>query len=267
MPCHGAAGAGRDRLTLTDATWFYLAAIPAVILVGLAKGGFAGVGTLATPIVALVVSPVQAAAILLPILILQDAVGVWAFRHAWNRRVLLSMLPAAAVGILLGYLYTAYVSQAAVALVVGLVAILFGGRQLALMRGGAIHRRPPSAVLAAVAGTTSGFVSQLSHAGAPPFQMYVLPLGLPRNEFVGTSAIFFAAVNWMKVPAFLALHQFTTESVHASLVLMPLAFASTWAGVWLVKRVPVERFYRIIYGLMILVGARLLWTGMAGIAA
>jgi uncharacterized protein len=264
---HRAAGAGRGLLTLVDAGWFYAAAIPAVILVGLAKGGFAGVGTLATPIVALVVPPVEAAAILLPILILQDAVGVWALRREWNRRVLVSMLPPAAVGIGLGYLYTAYVSAAAVALVVGAVSILFGGRQLVLMQGGTLHRRPPSALLATIAGTSSGFVSQLSHAGAPPFQMYVLPLGLPRNEFVGTSAIFFAVVNWMKVPAFLALHQFTPQSVRASLMLMPLAFASTYAGVWLVKRVPVQRFYRIIYWLMIAVGARLLWSGMSGLHA
>lgn len=267
MPGYGVAGAGQSRLTLADAGWFYAAAIPAVILVGLAKGGFAGVGTLATPIFALVLPPVEAAAILLPILILQDAVGVWAFRREWNRRVLVSMLPPAAAGIGLGYLYTAYVSPAAVALVVGVVSILFGGRQLVRLQGGTIHRRPPSVLLATVAGTTAGFVSQLSHAGAPPFQMYVLPLGLPRNEFVGTSAIFFAIVNWMKVPAFLALHQFTPQTVRAALTLMPLAFAATWAGVWLVKRVPVERFYRIIYWLMIAVGARLLWSGIAGLGA
>jgi uncharacterized membrane protein YfcA len=112
----------------------------------------------------------------------------------------------------------------------------------------------------------SGFTSQISHAGAPPFQMYVLPLGLSRNSFVGTNAIFFAAVNWLKVPAFVSLGQFTHETLATSLVLMPLAFASTWAGVWLVRRVPADRFFRIIYALMILIGIKLVWSGVVPLA-
>ena len=91
-----------------------------------------------------------------------------------------------------------------------------------------------------------------------------MPQRLPRDVFIGTSLIFFAIVNWVKVPPFIALGLFSRETLLTSFVLFPLAIASTWAGVLLVRRVPAEAFYRIIYGLMILVGAKLMWDGMAG---
>ncbi len=97
--------------------------------------------------------------------------------------------------------------------------------------------------------------------------MYVLPKRLARDTFVGTSALFFAAVNWMKVPAYLALGQFTRQSLTTSAALLPLAIASTWAGVWVVRRVPAEQFYRVIYALLIVVGAKLVWDGAAGLLA
>lgn len=238
------------------------AAVVAVFLVGLAKGGFSGVGTLATPVLSLVMSPVQAAAILLPILILQDVVSVWVFRHAWNRGVLILMLPSAVVGILVGYALASRVSPDAVGLVVGAISIAFAVRQFLVMRAGSSTSPPTSVWWAPVAGVAAGFTSQVAHAGAPPFQMYVLPLRLSRDVFVGTSAIFFAIVNWMKVPAYLALGQFNRAGMTVSLMLMPVALLSTWAGIWLVRRVPTERFYRLIYVLMILVGLRLVWGGL-----
>ena len=250
-----------ERMSALIAPALAAAAIPAVVLVGLAKGGFAGVGTLATPLLALVVSPVEAAAILLPILIVQDVVSVWVFRHDWDRGVLVATLPGAVVGIAVGYLFAARVTPAAVGLAVGLISILFALRQLT-RHSSQRTARPPSAWRASLSGIGAGFTSQVAHAGAPPFQMYVIPLQLPRDVFVGTSAIFFATLNWLKVPAYLALGQFTVASLRTSAVLMPLAIVSTWLGVWLVRRVPAGAFYKIIYSLMILVGGRLIWSGV-----
>src|SRR3954464_13339664 len=98
---------------------FYAVAIPAVILLGLAKGGFSGIGVLSVPLMALAVSPVQAASITLPILIVQDAVSVWVFRRAWDGRHLAILIPSSLVGIVLGYVLAAHVSSAAVELAVG----------------------------------------------------------------------------------------------------------------------------------------------------
>lgn len=243
---------------------FYLLAIPAVILMGLAKGGFAGVGALAMPMLALVISPVQAAAILLPILIVQDVVGVWAFRRDWDRAILVLMIPSAAVGIALGYLLAAQVSATAVLAVLGAISIVFAIHRLWTSRGGRLQTpRNASPVLGAALGVAAGFTSQIAHAGQPPFQMWVLPKRLPAPVLVGTTAIFFAVINWLKVPAYLALGQFTRENLTTAVVLAPVAIASTLAGVWLVRRVQAERFYTIIYVLMILVGVQLLWKALA----
>lgn len=239
---------------------FYLLAVPAVILMGLAKGGFAGVGAMAMPLLALAISPVQAAAILLPVLIVQDAVGVWAFRRDWDRAILVLMIPCATIGIVLGYLLAAEVSPTAVLAALGAISIVFAAYRLWTSRRGRVPApRTASPLLGAALGVTAGFTSQVAHAGQPPFQMWVLPKGLPPATLVGTTAIFFAVINWLKVPAYIALGQFTRENLMAAAILMPVAIAATLAGVWLVRRVNAERFYTFIYLLMIVVGLQLLW--------
>lgn len=243
---------------------FYALAIPAVVLMGLAKGGFSGVGAVAMPLLALAISPVQAAAILLPILIVQDVVGVWAFRKTWDRRTLLVMLPGAALGILAGYLLAAQVSSVTILAVLGAISILFAAYRLWLSRASATptaRNLPPAAdtALGFGLGAASGFTSQIAHAGQPPFQMWVLPKALPPASLVGTTAIYFATINWIKVPAYWALGQFTAQNLMTAAALLPVAIASTFAGVWLVRRIDPGRFYTLIYVLMILVGGQLIW--------
>lgn len=248
---------------MLDDPLFYAFAIPAVIILGLAKGGFAGLGILAVPLMALSTSPVQAASITLPILIVQDVVSVWAFRHSWDRRILLLMVPSAAAGIAAGYALAAFVSAAAVELAVGLVSVAFA--VLRLVARGEQPAAGHSPVAGAFWGAVAGFTSQIAHAGGPPFQIYVLPKHLARDTFIGTSALFFAIVNWMKVPAYAALGQFTRENLLTAGALMPVAIGSTVAGVWLARRISVDRFYTMIYALLLVVGAKLVWDGAAGL--
>jgi len=246
---------------------FYAAAIPAVTLMGLAKGGFSGLGLLSLPLMALVVSPVQAAAITLPILIVQDVVSVWAYRHTWDRRNILILIPGALAGILAGYLLAAKVSDAAVTLAVGVISVAFSIRRLVLERGG----RAPEATQADIPrglfwGWVTGFTSMIAHAGGPPFQIYVMPQKLPRDVFVGTGAVFFALNNWIKVPPYVALGQFTWENLATAAALFPVAIASTWAGVLLVRRVSGQSFYTLVYLLLILVGGKLIYDGASAFA-
>ena len=170
---------------MLDSPLFYAVAIPAVILLGLAKGGFAGVGAIAMPLLALVISPVQAAAIVLPVLIVQDVVGVSAFRRNLDRDVLKLLIPWAAVGIVAGYLLAAKVSATAVLGTLGAISILFAAYRLWIARGGRVPTpsNPPTA-LGAVLGIAAGFTSQVAHAGQPPFQMWVLPQRLPPETIV-----------------------------------------------------------------------------------
>ena len=241
---------------------FYAAAIPAVILLGLAKGGFSGLGALSLPLMALVVSPVQAAAITLPILIVQDIVSVWAYRHTWDRRNVVILLAGAISGIVTGYLLAAQVSDAAVKLAVGLISVAFAIRRMVVER----RKTPPKPAPADVPrgifwGWVTGFTSMVAHAGGPPFQIYVMPQRLPRDIFVGTGAVLFALVNWIKVPPYLALGQFTFENMATAGALFPVAIASTWAGVLLVRRVSGQSFYTVVYVLLILVGIKLVYDG------
>lgn len=249
------------RLAELHIGWlFYAVAVPAVVLLGLSKGGFAGIGAVAMPMLSLVISPVQAAAIVLPILIVQDVVGVWAFRKSWDGFVLAWMIPGAVVGIALGYLFAASVSVTAITVAVGLVSLIYGGWQLFRSWLGhmPVERRLPGPVGAAL-GVASGFTSQIAHAGQPPFQLWVLPMRLPRDVLIGTTAIYFASLNWVKVPAYWALGQFSAANLLASATLVPVAIASTFAGVWLVKRIDADRFYSAIHALMVLLGLLLLW--------
>lgn len=239
--------------------FYYACAVLAVVLSGLAKGGFSGVGALSTPILALAIDPVSAAAILLPILIVQDVVSVWAFRHSWDGRVLAIMIPGMAIGVALGYVFAAQVSESAVLGVLGGISVLFGLQRLWIERGGAIALPSNSpAWVGVLFGVASGFTSQIAHAGSPPFQMWVLPRRLPRDTLVGTTAISFAVMNWLKVPAYAALGQFTRPNLTATALLVPIALISTLAGVRLVRRVDPARFYTLIYALMVLLGLKLM---------
>lgn len=242
---------------------FYLFAVPAVILIGLSKGGFAGLGALGTPLIALGAGPVRGAAILLPILILQDLVAVAAFRKSWSGSVLAVMLPGATVGIVLGYLLAALISTDAVMLALGLISILFAGYRLWIERGGRLVAPADSPRwVGSLFGVATGFTSQIAHAGGPPFQMWVMPQRLDRDTFVGTTAIFFAIVNWLKVPAYVALGQFTRANALASAALLPVAIAGSLAGVYLVRKVELERFYVVVYVLMVIAGVKLVLDGL-----
>ncbi|WP_336974038.1 sulfite exporter TauE/SafE family protein [Sphingobium aromaticiconvertens] len=238
---------------------FILCATIAVVISGLAKGGFSGLGALAMPVMALAIDPLRGAAILLPILIVQDVVSVWAFRRTWDGTVLAVMLPGMAVGVVIAYFFAARVPETTVLGVLGFISVLFGLQRLWMERGGKIPVASSSPLwVGTLFGVASGFTSQIAHAGSPPFQMWVLPRRLPRDMLVGTTAIAFATMNWMKVPAYAALGQFTPANLTITALLVPVALVSTLAGVALVRRIDPARFYTLIYVLMVLLGLKLI---------
>ena len=246
--------------------WFLVAAVVSVTLVGLAKGGFAGLGALGTPVMALAISPVAAAGILLPILIVQDVVSVWSFRHSWDRWIVAWMLPGAFLGVALGWGFAEVLPVSAVLTALGAITLVFGVWRLWVERGGRVVAASNSpGWVGSLFGVAMGFTSQVAHAGAPPFQIWVGPRRLPHLEYVGTSAVTFAVLNWVKVPAYLALGEFTPENLTASAMLVPVAIASTLGGVWLVRRIDPARFYGLMYVLMVLLGGKLLWDGTAAL--
>lgn len=235
----------------------------AVIILGLAKGGFSGLGALATPLLALALPPAVAAALLLPILLVQDVVSIWAFRKTWDRWVVGWMLPGAALGVGLGWFYAAQVDEAQLLLALGLITLGFGLYRLWIERGGRIVAASNSpGWVGSLFGVATGVTSQIAHAGGPPFQMWVTPRRLPHETFVGTSSILFAAINWMKVPSYIALGTLGRETLIAAALLMPLAIGSTLVAVRIIRRIDPTRFYTIVYVLMVLLGGKLVWDGL-----
>ncbi len=239
---------------------FYLAAIPAVTFLGISKGGFSGVGMMATPLLALVLPPLQAAAILLPILLLQDVISVWVYRHHWDARNLKVMLPGAAIGVGAAWALAAHVSDAHVRLAVGAIALGFVvSHWLERSPGEPV---PPTAQRGLFWGGISGFTSTLCQAGGPPFQVHVMPQRLKKLTFVGTMTIFFAAINLMKVLPYFALGQFSTTGLATSMALVPLAVATNFVGIWLVRVTPTALFYRLTYVLVFAISLALIYSGL-----
>jgi uncharacterized protein len=238
---------------------FYIVAAIAIILVGLAKGGFSGMGAASMPLLVLVMDPIKAAAMLLPVLMLQDVVGVWSFRKSFNRQVLLTMVPGAAIGIFLGWLLAAFVDVGWVKAMVGLIALVFGLQRLAAIAGRELRlSRPLPEWVGSLWGLVAGFTSHIAHAGGPPFQVWTLGRGMSPTIYAGTAAIFFAIINAMKVPAYWSLGQFTTQTMTLAAVFAPVAILSTVAGVRLVRRISYERFQLLVSLMMVLVGGELL---------
>jgi uncharacterized membrane protein YfcA len=242
---------------------FYMLAVPAVIALGLSKGGFAGVGLLATPLTALYLPPLEAAALILPILITQDAISVWWYRKDWDRWNLKVLLPGALVGMALAWIFAAWVSDAALRITVGVIGISFVVYSVFTHIPVEGHRK--TALSGAFWGGVSGFTSFLSQAGGPPYQVHVLPQRLPKLTLVGTTTIFFAIVNALKIGPYFALGQFSTINFATSLILLPVAVAANALGIFLVRVTPVETFYRIAYALVFCVSAMLLWHGVTGL--
>jgi uncharacterized protein len=238
---------------------FYIVISIAVILVGLAKGGFSGMGAASMPLLVLVMDPISAAAMLLPVLMLQDVVGVWSFRKTYDRSILLYMVPGAAFGIFIGWLLAALVDVDWVKALVGLISLVFGLQRLAAMAGYAYRStRPLPEWVGTLWGVVGGFTSHIAHAGGPPFQVWTLGRGMSPTVYAGTAAIFFAIINAMKVPAYWSLGQFTQGTITLAAVFAPVAILSTMVGVWLVRRISYERFQLLVSLLMVFVGGELL---------
>jgi uncharacterized membrane protein YfcA len=245
---------------ITD-TAFYAFALPAVLLMGLGKSGFlAGFGSFATPLLALAVPVPQAAAIMLPLLLVMDATGLQQLWRERDRTLLALLLPAGLLGILVGWALFGLLSARSVAAVVGALTLAFVAQRLLMppRRDGVPASRVAGRVLAAV----SGFTSFVAHAGGPPIQAYVLPLKLEPLRAAATMAVFFAAINLSKWIPYALLGLLDARNLLTSLVLMPLAPLGVWLGIWAVKRVDTRWFYGLAYAGMAATGAKLLWDGL-----
>lgn len=249
---------------MTPELLFYLAALPAAFLVGLSKGGLPMVGMLGVPVLALVVSPVAAAGLLLPIFVVSDWFGLWAYRREFSRRNLAILVPGSIAGIAIGWATASWIPEAAVTLLVGVIGLAFAVDRWR-RRGAKTPARAADVPRGLFWGAITGFTSFVSHSGAPPFQMYVLPQHLPKMVFAGTSTILFAIVNAVKLIPYWHLGQLSLGNLEKVLVLMPPAIAATFIGVRLTRWIPEALFFRLVLSALAVVSVKLVWDGLRGL--
>lgn len=249
-------------MTLITDPLFYAFAVPAVVALGLSKGGFTGIGMISTPLLALMLPPLQAAAILLPIILLQDVLSMWIYRRDWDPWNLKVMLPGAVIGVGAAWLLAAHVSDAVIRLVVGVIALGFAANAWWFRHIKPEDMPKPRAAIGTICGAGAAFTSTLIQIGAPPYYVFVLPQRLPKMLYVGTTCWFFALVNMMKVAPYTWLGQFTAENLTTSAVLFPLAIAANMLGVWLIRVTPDAIFYKITNVLVFVIGVELTRHGL-----
>ncbi|HTM78511.1 MAG TPA: sulfite exporter TauE/SafE family protein [Devosia sp.] len=249
---------------MTD-PYFITIAVIAVLLVGLSKSGLlAGLGVVGVPLLTLIMPAREAAAILLPVLIAMDVIAVYAYRKDFSWHILKIMLPGAAIGTLVGWVLWAFVSDAVVLLLVGVITLLFVLDALLPLRK-RLEGLPPSTPWGTFWGGLSGFTSFVSHTGGPPFQIYVLPQRLSPALYSGTMAMFFAAVNAAKLVPYYFLGQLSVENLELAAMLVPVGLFGVVAGIFLVRRISAKHFYTIAYGLVFLLSLKLIWDGFRGV--
>lgn len=242
---------------------FIAAAATAVLVAGISKGGLGGgLGTLSVPLMALVISPVQAAAIMLPILCAMDLFAVRSYWRKWDLDSVKRLIPGAAFGIAIGTLTFRYLDPDSIRLLVGLTTLGFVAQRF-LTRSPTQTPTKPGSVVTGAWGTVAGFTSFV--AGGAPAQMVLLPQQLHKTTFVGTMALFFAFVNYAKLGPYAWLGQLDLQNITTSLLLSPLVPLGVWLGVKLHTRTNQVLFYRVIYVALFFTGAKLTHDGVAGL--
>lgn len=247
---------------LVSNPWFYAAAGVAVVLSGISKGGLGAAGGLMVPIMSLTISPVQAAAIALPILLTMDVVGVYAYRNDWDRRQTAILLPAGILGLALGWITFRYLND-------NWIRVLVGGISCSFVTYSVLRRPPaaaaPNLLKGYVCGATAGFTTFVAHAGGPPFAIYLLPLRLATAVYVGTTVVYFTVMNALKVVPYAQLGLFDARTLWTAAVMLPVAVGGMLLGLWLRRRLSPKWFYRVAYTLLFATGAKLLFDGLRGL--
>ncbi len=235
----------------------------AAVLIGMSKGGLPLVGMMSVPVLSLVMSPVKAAVLLLPLFVISDAVGVWLYRKQFSLVNLKILIPAGIAGVLFGWLTAAMISEQTIKFLIGLVGVSFC-LQTWFKRGQDHAPKTASWPKGLFWGSTAGFTSFIAHAGGPPFQIFVLPQKLPKAEFAGTATILFAIINVAKIGPYQNLSPYSEEDFWKIAVLVPFALLGTFLGAYLTKRIADAWFFKLVQVGLFLLSIKLIQDAIFG---
>jgi uncharacterized membrane protein YfcA len=240
----------------------YVVAALSIFMVSLSKSGLiAALGIVGVPLLTLVMPAREAAGMMLPLLLFMDAIGFVALRKQVSWPNLRILLPAAITGIVLGWAFYAFISEAMVRLMIGIITVIFCLDAWLPLRK-ALTGLPPSKPWGWFWGSLAGFTSFVSHTGGPPFQIYMLPQRLSPVLYAGTTVIFFTTVNLVKLIPYAALGQLSVSNLTLAVSLLPVAAIGMAVGIFLVKRINANLFYHIAYVFAFLLGLKLLYDGL-----
>jgi len=243
--------------------WFYLAALPALVIVGISKGGFGGgLGAIAVPAMALVVSPMIALGVLLPILCVMDLFGTWAYRRQWDRKLVTLLVIGGTIGTVLGALLLRHLTQEHIKILVGIIAVFFSLQYFLSRSSAKTGEKTPTRRAGVFWGAVSGFTSFTANAGGPAVNAWLLPLKLDKTVYQATTVVFFILINYLKIVPFWMLDLFSVTTLATSVVCLPFALAGLYIGIKLHDRVPVALFYRLCFVFLLLTGIKLLFDGL-----
>ena len=249
-------------MNLVPDGFFWLAGL-AALLVGLSKGGLPAVGMLSVPLMSMVMSPVVAAVLLLPIYVISDLAGIWLYRRDFSASNLRVLVPAGLMGVWVGWLTASLVSDRAITLMIGCMGIGFCLNAW-LRQPANLAARPEQVAKGWFWGTLAGFTSFISHSGGPPFQIYLLPQKLPKAQFAGTATLFFAVVNAAKIWPYQNLRPYSLQMLQGAAALVPVALAGAVLGAWLTRRMSDIWFYRVVQISLFVVSFKLVADGLMG---
>ena len=245
--------------------YFWGVAVAAVFLVAIAKSGLlASIGVIGVPLLTLVMAPRDAAGMMLPVLLVMDAIALTAYRREVDWRNLKVLVPGAILGIALGWALSSVVSDEIVLLGLGIITLLFVLDAWLPLRK-KLEGLPPSVPWGVFWGGAAGFTSFVSHTGGPPYQIYVLPQRLAPAIFAGTTAWTFAIINAVKLVPYFFLGQLSAANLKVSATLVPVAVAGMFLGIYLVRRISADLFYHLAYVLIFLLSLKLIYDGVSGL--
>ncbi|MBW2684196.1 MAG: sulfite exporter TauE/SafE family protein [Deltaproteobacteria bacterium] len=229
---------------------------------GMAKGGLGpAVGAISIPILSFVINPVQAAAIMLPILCVIDIFAVWKFRNHFSSYHLSILLPAGITGIIIASFLMGHLHPDAIKIIIGITVILFCFDYW--FRSDAGRKKMSGKLSGYLWGTVAGFTSTQIHAGGAPVSIYLLPQNLDKIVLMGTMAIFFTVMNYLKLIPYTFMGLLNLENLMTSLVLMPLAPIGVSLGHLILNKVNQKIIYRFLYIALFLSGVKLMYDAIS----
>ena len=249
-------------MDLTLAT--ILIAFAGVFLICFMKGAFGGgFAIVGIPLLSTVMDPVTAGGLLAPLFVAMDLYSLRYWKPStWSKPDLVLLLPGLVAGIGFGYLVFRILDHRAISIVMAVITLIFVG--LWFLHGGEVTIRPRSAPKAVAAGFASGITTMVAHSGGPPLAMYLLPLGLSKDLYAGTTSLFFTVGNLLKAGPWLLV----APPTHQVWMLMAICLLAIPSGVWLCWRLHAaldqRQIYRACYGLLVVTAVKLLWDGLSG---